>query len=103
MAGSSELEVRGEHAAEHGGEHAGQHVAAAAHDPSAEPSAEWGWHGTFPRTARIGGWAIAAILLLMLIGNHRGRIEDVWLVGTAIAVVGALVWDQMRRRTSWRL
>ncbi|HEY3262041.1 MAG TPA: DUF2631 domain-containing protein [Pseudonocardiaceae bacterium] len=75
---------------------------ALAHDPRAEPSAEWGWHGTFPRASRIGGWAIAAILLLMLIGNHRGRVEELWLIGLAAVVVGALVWDQMQRRTSWR-
>jgi Protein of unknown function (DUF2631) len=87
---SKELDVHGEHAVAHG------------HDPLAEPSAEWGWHGTFPRTTRIGGWAIAAILLFMLIGNHRGRVEDLWLVGLAVIIVGALVYDQMRRRTSWR-
>jgi hypothetical protein len=92
VAESSELDVHDEH-----GEHAVAH-----RDPYAEPSAEWGWHGTFPRAARIGGWLIAAILLFMLIGNHTGRVEDVWLVAVAAAVVGALVWDQMRRRTAWR-
>ena len=92
MTEPSELEVRGEHAP----------AVPATRDPNAEPSVEWGWHGTFPKTARIGGWAIAAILLLMLIGNHTGRVEDVWLVGLSLLVVIALVWDQMRRRTSWR-
>ena len=92
MRESTELEVHGEHGP----------AVVATRDPHAEPSAEWGWHGTFPRTARIGGWAIAAILLLMMIGNHQGRVEELWLVGLALVVVIVLVWDQMRRRTSWR-
>lgn len=91
MAESHELEHRDPHALD-----------VYARDPAAEPSVEWGWHGTFPRVSRIGGWAIAVILLLMLIGNHRGRVEDLWLVLLAAIVVGALVWDAVRRRTSWR-
>jgi len=71
-------------------------------DPNVEPSVYWGWHGGFPRGARIGGWLVAAVLFLMLIGNHEGRVEDVWLVGLGLCVVGALVWDQVKRRTSWR-
>lgn len=94
MAESSELETRGEHPA--------THHAAHQRDPNAEPSVDWGWHGTFPRAARIGGWALAAILLLMLIGNHAGRVEDLWLVGLAVIVIGVLVRDQVKRRTSWR-
>jgi hypothetical protein len=87
---STELDTRGEHSVAH------------RRDPMAEPSAEWGWHGTFPRTARIGGWATAAILLLMMIGNHTGRVEDLWLISLALLVVGMLVWDLAKRRTPWR-
>lgn len=79
-----------------------EHTVAHRRDPHAEPSVEWGWHGTFPRTARIGGWMIAAILLSLLIGNHTGRVEDLWLIGLAILTVIVLVWDQARRRRSWR-
>lgn len=71
-------------------------------DPHAEPSVEWGWHGSFPRTTRIGGWAIVATLLLMMIGNHEGRVEDLWLVGLAVTIAIVLVSDQIQRRTSWR-
>lgn len=90
MAESKELDVRGAHGP------------ALTYDPSTEPSAAWGWHGTFPRSARVGGWATAAILLLMMIGNHRGHVEDLWLAGLAVVVVVVLVRDQLRRRTSWR-
>ncbi len=71
-------------------------------DPHAEPSVEWGWHGTFPRAARIGGWAFVVIFLTMLIGNHEGRVEDLWLIGLALLTAGVLVYDRVRRRTSWR-
>ena len=75
---------------------------APAHDPHAEPSVEWGWHGGFPRAARVGGWLITASVFLMLIGNHTGRIEDLWLICTGLLMIGVLVRDQVRRRTSWR-
>lgn len=87
----SELDVRDEHS------HAVTH-----RDPMAEPSVEWGWHGTFPRAARIGGWAFVLIFLVMLIGNHEGRVEDLWLVGLALVTAGVLVRDQIKRRASWR-
>lgn len=74
----------------------------AARDPHAEPSAEWGWHGGFPKAARIGGWTLAAIMFLMLIGNHEGRIEDLWLIVIGLIIIGILVRDQIKRRTSWR-
>lgn len=67
-----------------------------------EPSVEWGWHGEFPKATRIGGWAVVVILLCMLIGNHRGRVEDLYLIGFAVLLVFILVRDAMRRRTSWR-
>ena len=76
--------------------------AAHAVDPVDEPSAEWGWHGTFPRATRVAGWISAAILLLMLIGNHQGHIEDVWLVAIALCIIAGLIYDQIKRRTAWR-
>ena len=71
-------------------------------DPHDEPSVEWGWHGTFHKGIRIAGWLTAIAMLLMLIGNHRGRIEDLYLVATAAVIVAALIWDRIRSRTSWR-
>jgi hypothetical protein len=38
----------------------------------------------------------------MLIGNHEGRMEDLWLVGTALAMVLLLLWDARRRKNAWR-
>ncbi|MBO0850336.1 MAG: DUF2631 domain-containing protein [Pseudonocardia sp.] len=71
-------------------------------DPEDEPSAEWGWHGGFPRGIIVAGWISTIIMLLMLIGNHQGHIEDVWLVVIAILMAGGLVRYTLKRRHSWR-
>lgn len=62
------------------------------------PSAAWGWSGEGPRTARIAGWVTVLILLSMLIGNHSGRVEDLWLVGIAVLLAGILIRDTLQRR-----
>jgi Protein of unknown function (DUF2631) len=71
-------------------------------DPRDEPSAEWGWHGTFPKGIRVAGWLTAIAMLLMLNGNHRGHIEDIYLIATAAVIVAALIYDRIRGRTAWR-
>lgn len=71
-------------------------------DPEEEPSAEWGWHGGFPRGAVIAGWISTAIMLVMLIGNHQGRTENLWLIGVALVMAAGLVLHSMRKRHSWR-
>ncbi|WP_199430283.1 DUF2631 domain-containing protein [Qaidamihabitans albus] len=71
-------------------------------DPRDEPSAEWGWHGSFPKITRAGGWLVALVLFAMLIGNHESRTEDIWLIGLGGSIVIALLWDMRRRRTAWR-
>ncbi|RJQ82942.1 DUF2631 domain-containing protein [Pseudonocardiaceae bacterium YIM PH 21723] len=71
-------------------------------DPAAEPSVEWGWHGTFPRATRIAGWVCALAMFGMLIGNHRGWVEDAWLIAIGSGMIIALLWDQARSRTPWR-
>lgn len=71
-------------------------------DPEEEPSVEWGWHGSFPRATAAAGIFVGIVMFLMLIGNHRGRTEDAYLVlvGVILLVgVGVLIH---RRRTSWR-
>lgn len=72
-------------------------------DPHEEPSADWGWHGRFPRGKAIGGWITAlAMFLMAFIGNHVAETERLWLLGIGIALVAALVGQQIRARTSWR-
>lgn len=71
-------------------------------DPADEPSAEWGWHGNFPNLVQVMGWVIVGGLLVMLIGNHKGQVEDIYLYLTAAGIALALALDLRRRRTDWR-
>ncbi|HKN97646.1 MAG TPA: DUF2631 domain-containing protein [Pseudonocardiaceae bacterium] len=71
-------------------------------DPHDEPSVEWGWHGTFPRGARIAGVFVAIAMFGMLIGNQQGHVEDFYLVITGIIMIGLVLMASARRRRSWR-
>jgi len=71
------------------------------HHPTEHPS-DWGWHGEWGRSARIAGWVVAAILLLMITTTHYNEMGTLSLVLFAAAIVVTLLWDIQRRRTSWR-
>ncbi|MFD9699964.1 DUF2631 domain-containing protein [Lentzea sp. NPDC059081] len=71
-------------------------------DPHEEPSADWGWHGTLPKGTRIAGWLSAVFCFLMLIGNHHGKTENIFLIAAGVTIIALLVWDAARRKTSWR-
>ena len=43
-----------------------------AHHPDEHPT-DWGWHGEWGRAARVGGWVVAIILLLMMTATHYNR------------------------------
>lgn len=66
--------------------------------PADVPSAAWGWSGEAPRASRIAAWIVTGILLLMIIGNHDGHVEDLWLIGIAGTMVLVLVRDILKRR-----
>ena len=63
---------------------------------------DWGWHGEAGKGGRIMGWLMVAFLLTMLVGNHEGRVEDLWLLGAALTLAVTLVWDVRRRKNAWR-
>ena len=67
-----------------------------------EPSVEWGWHGHYPRVAHFAGFLVAAIMLVLLIGNHTGLTEDIWLVVLAVGFAALSTGAIIRSRTSWR-
>ena len=48
--------------------------------------------------ARIGALGTAAIMLLMLWGNHEGNTENIYLILTALLLVGAVLVDVVLRR-----
>ncbi|GAB2985255.1 DUF2631 domain-containing protein [Saccharothrix stipae] len=71
-------------------------------DTHDEPSAEWGWHGTFPKGIKIAGWLSTIGVFALLIGNHHGQTENIWVILTGLTMAALLIWDQVRSRTSWR-
>lgn len=67
-------------------------------DPAEVPSAAWGWSGESHKTFRVAAVVVIVILLGMLIGNHSGKVEDLYLVGFAAALAGILIYDVIYRR-----
>jgi hypothetical protein len=63
---------------------------------------DWGWHGESGKAARIAGYVMIVLLLVMIKGNHQGRVEDLFLIGFAAAIAVSLVWDSRRRKNAWR-
>ncbi|MEV6931148.1 DUF2631 domain-containing protein [Dactylosporangium sp. NPDC051485] len=55
-----------------------------------------------PRAARIGAGVSAVILLTMLVGNHHGHVEDIFLIAGAGLLILALVGDWVLRRNGLR-
>jgi hypothetical protein len=62
---------------------------------------DWGWHGEAGKGGRIAGWILAVLMLTMLVGNHEGRVEDIYLVLASATLVGTLR-DMRRRKNAWR-
>jgi len=52
------------------------------------PSANWGWSKENRRIQQVGGVLSALFLLLMIHGNHTGHVEDFFLIGCAVLVLG---------------
>lgn len=63
---------------------------------------QWGWHGQWGRAARIAGWAVAAILLLLSTSTNYQFEYHLTLWILAALLVATLLFDRRRRRTSWR-
>jgi hydrogenase-4 membrane subunit HyfE len=51
------------------------------------------------KAAYVGAIVSTVILLLMLLGNHRGRVENLWVIGVAVLIIGALVTDWILRKS----
>jgi len=66
-------------------------------DPAEVPSAGWGWSKLTPRTWYIFGTFAILFLLGMLHGNHKGHVEDVFLVAFAVGIAIVMVRDIVMR------
>ncbi len=71
-------------------------------DHSDEHPSMWGWHGEWGRWARIAGWLMVVILLVMITATHYNGTGTLSLILAAAGIVIILLWDIQRRRTSWR-
>ena len=63
---------------------------------------DWGWHGETGKTGLIAAVAMIVLLLVMMFGNHEGRVEDLYLIGAALIILIALIRDHVRRKNAWR-
>ena len=71
------------------------------HHPTEHPE-QWGWHAEWGGGARIGGWVVAAILLLMITATHYNDMGTLFLSIFAGAIIVTLLYDRYRRKRSWR-
>jgi Protein of unknown function (DUF2631) len=65
------------------------------------PSANWGWSKINRRNWRLTGLFIFGFLLAMLDGNHVGRVENLYVIGFAAAVLFFVVRDWWGHRRGW--
>jgi hypothetical protein len=63
---------------------------------------EWGWHGEMGKWGRRLVLIPIVFLVLMIFGNHHGKIEDIWLIGMAAFLLLLVVVDARRRKNAWR-
>ena len=63
---------------------------------------EWGWHGEMGKWGRRLAVIPILFLLAYMVGNHEGRMEDLWLIGCALVIIVILIWDIRRRKNAWR-
>ena len=67
-------------------------------DPAEVPSAAWGWSGESHRTFRVAAVVVGLIMLAMLIGNHSGNVENLYLIGIAVVLFGIVIRDIVLQR-----
>ncbi len=72
-----------------------------AHHPEEHPS-DWGWHGEWGHAARIAGWVVFALMLILLTATHYNHAGATWLVLIAAALLVVQLWDIQRRKNAWR-
>lgn len=65
------------------------------------PSAAWGWSKENPRVIHLALTVGAIFLLAMLVGNHVGHVEDVFLIIFAVGILGVVGRDWWARRKGW--
>jgi hypothetical protein len=67
-----------------------------------EQPGDWGWHGSWGKTARIGGWVCVVILCLINVTTYYNTAQAPWLYGTAGILALILIRDRYTRKNAWR-
>jgi len=67
-----------------------------------EHPSDWGWHGEWGRAARVTGWIVAAILVVMVTATHYNLSGMFWLLFFAAGLIVVMIWDVQRRKNAWR-
>jgi uncharacterized protein DUF2631 len=67
-----------------------------------EQPGDWGWHGSWGKTSRIGGWACVVILCLLNVTTYYNTAQAPWLYGTAGILALILIRDRYTRKNAWR-
>ena len=63
---------------------------------------DWGWHHEWGKKMR-GTVVLPLIFIVAMIwGNHRGKVEDIWLIASAAIIVLLYVRAAYHRRNAWR-
>jgi len=63
---------------------------------------DWGWHASFGKWARIGGWLAVAFLVVNNVTTYYNTAHAPWLFGITALLVYLLVRDHFRRKNAWR-
>ncbi|MCU1671248.1 MAG: hypothetical protein JWP40_4175 [Blastococcus sp.] len=72
------------------------------HPVEHERPEDWGWHGETGKLGRIGAVIATLVLLSFLIGNHQGKVEDLYILGIVAVMIIIMILDWRRRRNAWR-
>lgn len=72
-------------------------------EPADAPSARFGWHGEGLKTFKIAAVVSIVALLVMMIGNHEGHVEDLFLLGFALLLAFILIRGEILSRRKWAI
>lgn len=72
-------------------------------EPADAPSARFGWHGEGLKTFKIAGLVSIVALLVMMIGNHEGHVEDLFLLGFVLLLAFILIRGEILSRRKWAI
>ena len=71
-------------------------------EPADAPSARFGWHGVGRKSIAVAAIISGLIMLGMIIGNHIGHVEDIYLVIFAVGLIGYPIYQMIPRKGAWK-